>query len=131
MADEQRPNNPSSRENYRRPVDDEWYRNFLRREFELIGINANTDTGRERTRSNFAFSDSMNNQTTREAISFLLDLYKEHEALEKAIELTKQRSDRGKDLRKGLFASIGEWSGRLLTGAIGAAVSWYFLSGKH
>lgn len=113
-----------------RRFNEAWFREFLRRELELIGINASTDVSRERTRSNFAFADSMNNQATREAVSFLLDLYKEHEALEKAIQIAKERTDRGKELRKGLMGSIGEWGGRLATGAIGTAIGWYLL-GKH
>lgn len=130
MADEQRPNNPSSNFN-RRPVDDEWFRNFLRREFELIGVNANTDSSRERTRSNFAFTDSLNNQLTKDALSYLLEIYKDRDLMDDVLDRARQRKGGVAELRKGVFSSVGEWGGRLITGAIGAAVSWYFLSGKH
>jgi hypothetical protein len=112
-------------------ADAEWYRQFLMGEFEKIGINANSDLSRERTRSNFALTDSMNNQVTKEAISYLIELYKDRETLEEAIERARQRDSRVKDLQKGLFSSIGEWAGRLATGAIGTAIGWYLFSGKH
>jgi hypothetical protein len=113
-----------------RRFNEAWFREFLRRELELIGVNASTDVSRERTRSNFSFTDGMNNQAMREALSFLLDIYKEHEAVEKAIQLAKDRVDRGKDLRKGFMGSVGEWGGRIATGAVGTAIGWYLL-GKH
>jgi hypothetical protein len=111
--------------------DAEWFRNFLLGEFEKIGINANSDMSRERTRSNFALTDSMNNQITREAISYLIELYKDRESLDEAVERAKRQESRVKELQKGLFSSIGEWAGRLATGAIGTAIGWYLFSGKH
>lgn len=127
MVDEPPRNQPNRPPSSR---DEAWYREFLRREFELIGINANTDSSRERTRSNFSLVDGMNNQATKEAISFLLDLTKERASIEEVIERSKQRRGAGAELRKGLLGSLGEWAGRAAIGAIGTAIGWYLL-GKH
>jgi hypothetical protein len=113
-----------------RRFNEAWFREFLRRELELIGVNASTDVSRERTRSNFALTDSMNNQATKDAISFMLEIYKERNAIEEMIERSKVRSHGVAELRKGLLGSMGEWAGRLATGAIGTAIGWYLL-GKH
>lgn len=110
-------------------ADEEWFRNFLRGEFEKIGINANSDTSRERTRSNFALTDGMNNDRTKEAIEFIriLNIPRNREALEDLIERYYERGSRTKEIQKGLFGSFGEWMGRLITGAIGAGFAWWTL----
>jgi hypothetical protein len=116
-------------------------------QLELIGINANSDLSRERTRANFVFLDALNNHDMNHNLQFLAalntprvrdmiavlstsDIDQLKEDLVFLRDFARSRRTDVAGFRQGFVSSIGEWVGRILALAVGAVIAW-FASGRR
>jgi hypothetical protein len=120
---------------------------IIKSELELLGIDAATGESRARTRSNFAFTDTLNNHAMRNNFQLLEQMnnpkFKEvlvtlsmmepdrlKKNLDFLFEFVEQKKATSSGFRQGLASSMGEWIGRIFAAAVGMAAAWFAI-GRH